>query len=142
MIRETTYRLKEIKQEINAIVGKSMSILKRLKMGGNGSQRLIIVEAFKELEELINVDNKSKFCNLEIRENGIILHFRSRLETYAWIVPFHLMSLFKSEDSISIYAGAEFVRLRPAHNSTFNHKFIQKILDMKASNHSYHNDLN
>ena len=142
MIRETTYNIKEVRQEIAAVAGRSISLFKRLKMGGNGSQRLVIVEAFKDLEALIDVDNRSRFCNIELRENGIILHFRSRLESFAWVVPFHILSLFKSDDSLSIYAGAEFVRVKAAHNSTLNQKFINKILAMKAEKYTQQNDLN
>jgi hypothetical protein len=142
MIRETTYNIKEVRQEIAAVAGRSISLFKRLKMGGNGSQRLVIVEAFKDLEALIDVDNRSRFCNIELRENGIILHFRSRLESFAWVVPFHILSLFKSDDSLSIYAGAEFVRVKAAHNSLLNQKFINKILEMKAEKYTLKNELN
>ena len=142
MIRETTYSIKEVRQEITAAVGKPISFLKRLKMGGNGSQRYVIIEAFKQLEALIDVDNKSRFCNIELRENGIILHFRSRLETFAWIIPFHTLSLFKSENSLSIFSGSEFVRVRPAHNSPLSQKFIQKILTWKAEKYMQQNEIN
>jgi hypothetical protein len=142
MIRETTYNVKEVRQEIATVVGKSISFLKRLRMGGNGSQRFVIIEAFRELEVLIEVDNRSRFCNIELRENGIILHFRSRLETFAWLVPFHSLSLFKSDDTLSIFAGSEFVRVKAAHNAHLNHKFIHKILALKAENYAQQNDLN
>jgi hypothetical protein len=142
MIRETTYNIKEVRQEIAAVAGSSISFFKRLKMGGNGSQRLVIIEAFKELEELIDVDNRSRFCNIELRENGIILHFRSRLESFAWVVPFHILSLFKSDDSLSIYSGSEFVRVKAAHNSLLNQKFINKILEMKAQKFTQKNEFN
>jgi len=132
MILETTYNYKEVREEISDAVGKPISFFKRLRMGGNGSQRLIILEAFDELDNLISLDNKSKFCNIEIREKGIILHFRSRLETYAWVVPFYLLSIFKSDNTFSIFSGVDFVRLKAAHNSLLNQKFIKKILDCKA----------
>lgn len=142
MIRETTYNMKEVRQEIAGIVGNSISLLKRLKMGGNGSQRFVIIEAFKELESLIDVDNRSRFCNIELRENGIILHFRSRLETFAWVVPFRSLSLFKSDDMLSIFSGSEFVRVKAAQNASLNQKFIHKILALKAENYTQQNDLN
>jgi len=132
MIKETTYNIKEIKNEIRELVGRPMSLLKRIRIGGNGSQRLVILEASKDIEELINFDNRSKFCNIELRDKGMIMHFRSRLETYAWIVPFHLLSLFKTDNSFAIYAGSEFVRLAPAHNSAINSKFFNKMLELKA----------
>lgn len=132
MILETTYRSKEIKKTIDEAIGEPVSFFKRFKIGGVGSQRLIFLEASKDFEHLIYVDNKSKFCNIELREEGIILHFRSRLETFAWVVPYRIMSWFKAENSFSIYAGSEFVRLAPAHNAAINNKFINKMLNMKS----------
>ena len=133
MILETTYPSKEIKKSINDAVGNPISFFRRIKLGGIGSQRFVFLEASKEFEHLIYADNKSQFCNIELRESGIILHFRSRLETFAWIVPYRLMSWFKSDNSFSIYAGVEFVRLAPAHNAALNNKFINKMLNLKST---------
>jgi hypothetical protein len=140
MIRNISYNSKEVNEEITRSVGRPYSFIKRLKLGGNGSQRLEIVEAFNDLENLLLGDNKTKFCNIELREKGIILHFRARLETHCWAVPYYLMSLFKSEDSFSIFAGAEFVRLKAAHNAKLNHSFISKILALKAEQFMLFND--
>lgn len=132
MVRNISYNRKETREEILFEVGKSLSIFKRLRMGGNGSQRFVIIEASNELEELANLDNKTNFCNIELRERGIILRFRSRLETYAWVVPYYLLSVFKNETHFSLFAGAEFVRLTPAHNASLNTKFLRKLLEMKS----------
>ena len=132
MVRNISYNKKELKEEILLEVGKGFSLFKRLRLGGNGSQRYVIKEASKELEKLANLDNKTNFCNIELRERGIILRFRSRLETYAWIVPYYLLSVFKNEDHFSIFAGAEFVRLTPAHNASLNTRFLTKLLEMKS----------
>ena len=131
MVRNISFNSKELKEEILEKVGKSFSFLRRLKMGGVGSQRFEAIEASPLIDDLFTLDNKTNFCNIELREKGIILHFRSRLETYGWIVPYHLISVFKSENYYSIFASAEFVKLKPAHNSSLNHRFIQKLLRMK-----------
>lgn len=141
MIRNFSYNYKEVSEEIDKSVGKSYSLLKRLKLGGSGSQRFVIVEAFNGLELLLEGDNRTRFCNIELREQGIILHFRARLENYVWVVPYRLLSLFKSDDTISVFAGAEFVRLKAAHNAKLNHSFIQKLLDLKAEQFSRFNDI-
>lgn len=134
MIRNISYNTKELREEFLTHTGKSLSLYKRITMGGNGSQRYVIVEASNELENLANRDNKTNFCNIELRQKGLILRFRSKLETYGWLVPYYLLSVFKSEDSLSIYAGPEFVRLKAAHNSSLDHKFILKILSAKSEN--------
>lgn len=141
MIKNISYNYKEVNEEISETVGKSYSFLKRLKLGGSGSQRYVFIEAFKDIERLYEGDNKTRFCNIELREKGIILHFRARQETYTWVVPYHMMSLFKSDDSFSIFAGAEFVRLKAAHNAKLNHSFVKKMLDLKAEQFVLFNDI-
>lgn len=132
MIRNTTYNVREVKEAILDDVGKPFSVFRRIRMGGNGSQRYVIVEAFDGLDMMLSPDHGTRFCNIELREKGIILHFRSRLETYAWTVPYRLLSLFKSDDNtISIYSGAEFVRLKPAHHARLNMHFLNKMLELK-----------
>ena len=132
MIKNISYNTKELREEINETVGKSFSFIKRFKLKGIGSQRYVMFDASRSLHELINKDNKTNFCNIELRQEGIILHFRSRLETYAWLVPYRLLSLFKSDNSITIYCGVEFAQLKAAHNSTLNNRFIQKMLRLKS----------
>ena len=133
MVRNISYHTRELKEEIDLEVGRPFSIIERIKMGGNGSQRFVIVEASKEIELLYNRDNKTNFCNIELREKGIILRFRSVQETFAWIIPYHLMSIFKDGNHISIFAGSEFVRLTPAHNSMLDNKFFRKLQDGKSN---------
>ncbi|MCG8306405.1 MAG: hypothetical protein MI975_03375 [Cytophagales bacterium] len=134
MIRNISYNTKELRREIRETVGKPFSMIKRFRLKGNGSQRYVILEASDELFQLITRDNNANFCNIELRENGIILRFRSKLETFGWILPYRLLSVFKSENSIAIFAGSEFVRLKPAHNATLNFKFIRKLLELKSEN--------
>jgi len=138
MLRNISYNSKELKQEIREQTGNQFSLISRLKMGGIGSQRLVLIEASPKIQELLSFDNKTNFCNIELREKGIILHFRSRLETFGWIVPYHLISIFKSENHYSIYSGADFVKLSPAHNSSLNHRFIKKLLKMKHESSKHH----
>ena len=132
MIRNISYFDKEIRDEINQTVGKPYSFLKRLKMGGIGSQRYVIYEASKDIESYIYKSHSSKFCNIELREKGIIIRFRSRLDTYAFIAPYRNLSIFKSDQSFALFIGAEFVRLKAAHNAPLNQKFVRKILQLKS----------
>ena len=132
MLRNISYNTKELRQEINDAVGRSFSFVKRIKLKGNGSQRYELIEASKELEDLIGRDNNTNFCNIELRENGIILRFRSKLDTYGWMVPYRSLSIFKSDYNFSIFAGAEFVRLKAAHHATLNFKFLNKLVQLKS----------
>jgi hypothetical protein len=138
MIRNISYNSKELREEMISSVGKSFSMLKRIKLKGIGSQRYVLFEASKELEQLISRDNMTNFCNIELRKKGVVLRFRSKSETYGWMVPFHLLSIIKSEDYFAIFAGADFVRLKAAQNSPLNHKFIQKLLQLKLESNLHY----
>ena len=107
-------------------------------MGGIGSQRYVSIDASPNIQDLFDLDNKTNFCNIELREKGIILHFRSRLETFGWIVPYYLLSIFKSENGYSIHAESDFVKLKAAHNSGLNHRFIQKLLSLKHDSNNHY----
>jgi hypothetical protein len=137
MIRNISFNDKELKEEIIHLVGRSFSLLKRFKLGGIGSQRLVSIDASHNIRELFELDNKTNFCNIELREKGIILHFRSRLETFGWMVPYYALSVFKSENSYSLYAKSDFVKLKAAHNSALNHRFIQKLLKLKNESNGH-----
>ena len=79
--------------EINNYVGKPYTIFQRLRIGGIGSSKLIINKADSKISNLLNLDNNINKCNIEIRPKGIIIRFRSLLETYGLIIPFFKLKL-------------------------------------------------
>ena len=97
MLKNISYNNPKIIDEINNYVGKPHTILKRLKIGGIGSSKLIINSADSIIENLLNLDNNLNYCNIEIRTKGIIIHFKSILETYGLIVPFYKLKIFKGK---------------------------------------------
>ena len=104
MLKNISYNNPKIIDEINDYVGKPYTILKRLKIGGIGSSKLIINSADSIIENLLNLDNNLNYCNIEIRPKGIIIHFKSLLETYGLIVPFYKLKIFKGKaNEYSIY---------------------------------------
>ena len=97
MLKNISYNNPKIIDEINNYVGKPYTILKRLKIGGIGSSKLIINSADSIIENLLNLDNNLNYCNVEIRPKGIIIHFKSLLETYGLIIPFYKLKIFKGK---------------------------------------------
>lgn len=95
------------KQEltITDLVGKPFSLLDRIKFSGVGSPKLQIVSSSPKIANLLLLDNNLDVCNIEIRPKGIIVRFRSLLETYAMVIPFYKLSVFKGKsNSYSIHA--------------------------------------
>jgi hypothetical protein len=132
MLRNVSDNDKNLQQEIDALVGKPYPLLERIRMGGNGSPRFVILEASSTITGLLALDNNADYCNIEIRPGGIILTFRSLLESFGWIVPFPKLNIFKSGNIISIYAGEDFVRLTSQNNSGTQGEFIRRLLRIRA----------
>ena len=133
MLKNISYNNPKIIDEVNNYVGKPYTILKRLKIGGIGSSKLIINSADSIIENLLNLDNNLNCCNIEIRPNGIIIHFKSLLETYGLIVPFYKLKIFKGRaNEYSIYIDNFFIKVNASEKN--EHDFFKKILRLRASN--------
>ena len=133
MLKNISYNNPKIIDEINNYVGKPYTILQRLKIGGIGSSKLIINSADSIIENLLNLDNNLNYCNIEIRPKGIIIHFKSLLETYGLIVPFYKLKIFKGRaNEYSIYIDNFFIKVNASEKN--EHDFFKKILRLRASN--------
>lgn len=133
MLKNISYNNPKIIDEINNYVGKPYTILQRLKIGGIGSSKLIINSADSIIENLLNLDNNLNYCNIEIRPKGIIIHFKSLLETYGLIIPFYKLKIFKGKaNEYSIYIDNFFIKVNASEKN--EHDFLKKILRLRASN--------
>ena len=70
MIKNLSYNSKKINTVLLELVGRPFSFIERLKLGGIGSNKLVIADASKEIVELLRLDNNVNYCNIEIRKNG------------------------------------------------------------------------
>ena len=102
-------------------------------MGGIGSPKLSITAASTEIRNLLILDNNLNTCNIELRPKGIILRFRSLLETYALVIPYYKLTIYKGDLAIySVYRDHYFVKVRSDTKAI--QKFFKKLLDYKADN--------
>lgn len=134
MLRNVSYNNQQITREINELLGPPYSMMQRLKMRGNGSPRVVVVEASKEIAELLTVDNRRHYANIEIRPNGIIVGFRSRLEAYALVIPYYKLVIYKgTSDVYSIYTDTTVMKVREVSSDRPIHKFMSRIMAHKNS---------
>lgn len=132
MLLNISYNEPEITHKINNEVGKPFTIKERLRLGGIGSPKLQITTCSIDIHNLLVLDNNANTCNVEIRPNGIIVRFRSLLETYALIIPFYKLSLYKGDAyEYSIYRDHYFIKVKADKNV---HTYMKKILKYKADN--------
>ena len=133
MLVNVSYNNKEITQKIDQEVGKPFTLKERWSMGGIGSPKLTIKAASTEIRNLLILDNNLDTCNIELRPKGIILRFRSLLETYALIIPFYKLTIYKGDLAIySVYRDHYFVKVLADTKAV--QKFFKKLLDYKADN--------
>ena len=133
MILNVSYNNRSITQKIDDEVGKPFTLKERWAMGGIGSPKLIITDASIEIRNLLILDNNRDTCNIEMRPKGVILRFRSLLETFALIVPYYKLTLYKGESSVySVYRDHYFVKV--ASDTKAVQKFFKKLLAHKADN--------
>ena len=131
MIKNLSYNSKKINTLLSELVGRPFSFIERLKLGGIGSNKLVIADASKEIVELLRLDNNVNYCNIEIRKNGLIIRFRSLLETYGLIIPYYKLIIYKGESNIySLYKDTNYIKFFADNKSTS--LFMKKIIRLKT----------
>jgi hypothetical protein len=133
MLRNVSYNNKEITVEINTMVGKPYGFVERIRRKGVGSQRLLIADASQDVQALLALDNNMNFCNIELRPGGIILRFRSLLETYGLVISYHQLSVFRNGNELTLYGPKHHVKLVPAHGQKLDSRFQLKLMEAKGA---------
>lgn len=133
MIKNTSYNDKEKRQEINAHVGEPFSLFKRIGMRGNGSPRFRIVDASEKISEILAKNkNMINYCNIELRNGGIVVGFRSILETYSWSIPYYKLSIHSTGKRYTVHSDTEFVTIENDHRSDVNRSFMKKLRSLQS----------
>lgn len=133
MLLNVSYNRIEITEKIDREVGKPFTLKERWAMGGIGSPKLFITETSLEIRNLLILDNNLDCCNIELRPKGIIVGFRSLLESYALVIPFYKLSIYKGNLAVySIYRDHHFIKVRSDTKAI--QKFFKKILDYRTDN--------
>ena len=133
MLLNVSYTNSEITRKVDSEVGKPFKLKERWAMGGIGSPKLFITETSIEIRNLLILDNNIDCCNIEMRPKGIIVRFRSLLETFALVIPFYKLTIYKGGFAIySIYRDNHFIKVKSDTKAI--QKFFRKILDFKIEN--------
>lgn len=133
MLLHVSYSDSENTRKIDAKLGKPFPLMERLKMGGIGSPKLIMTDASLQISNLMNLDNNRNVCNIEMRPKGIIVGFRSGLNSYALIIPYYKLVLYKgNSEEYSIYKDTYFVKIQARAKDKDVHRFMKKLLDTKG----------
>lgn len=133
MLVNVSYNNKEITRKVDEAVGKPFTLKERWAMRGIGSPKLFITETSVEIRNLLILDNNTNSCNIEMRPKGIIVRFRSLLETFALVIPYYKLTVYKGDLAIySIYRDKHFIKVKSDTKAI--QKYFRKMLDYKADN--------
>jgi hypothetical protein len=133
MLLNVSYNNSEITRKVDSEIGKPFKLKERWAMGGIGSPKLFITETSIEIRNLLILDNNIDCCNIEMRPKGIIVRFRSLLETFALVIPFYKLTIYKGDFAIySIYRDNHFIKVKSDTKAI--QKYFRKILDYKVEN--------
>ncbi|MBD0778139.1 hypothetical protein HPE56_10070 [Maribacter sp. ANRC-HE7] len=133
MLLNVSYSRIEITRKVDAEVGKPFTLKERWALGGIGSPKLFITAASMQIRNLLILDNNIDCCNIELRPKGIIVRFRSLLESYALVIPFYKLVIYKGDMAMyTIYRDNYFIKVRSDTKAI--QKFFKKILDYKTDN--------
>jgi len=133
MLVNVSYNSKEITRKVDEAVGKPFTLKKRWAMNGIGSPKLFITETSVEIRNFLILDNNIDSCNIELRPKGIIVRFRSLLETFALVIPYYKLVVYKGDFAVySIYRDNYFIKIKSDTKAI--QKFFKKMLDYKTDN--------
>lgn len=125
MLANVSYNNPQLEAKIDALVGAAYSFKERIKMGGIGSPKMQIMQSSISIHNLLILDHNTNYCSIELRPKGIILRFRSLLETYGLVIPYYKLTLYKGDLALySVHMDTYFVKVRS------DTKAIQKYFTM------------
>jgi hypothetical protein len=133
MLVNVSYNNKEITRKVDEEVGKPFTLKERFNLNGIGSPKLFITASSSGIRGLLLLDNNLDSCNIEMRPKGIILRFRSLLETFALVIPYYKLTIYKGDFAVySIYRDHHFIKVRSDTKAI--QKYFRKMLDYKVDN--------
>lgn len=130
MVYNTTYNNQDYNTESTNLVGVKFTLLERLKLGGIGSGRLIIKSTSLKLNTTHLKFTEIDYANIELRPNGIIIHYTQKLERYSWVIPYYRLMIYNTE-VFSIHANGSFMQFLKNKNYNENKKFINRMVQLK-----------
>jgi hypothetical protein len=130
LVYNTTYNLKSVNADINALVGKPISFLQRIKLGGIGSGRMIIQGTSPDLLQFLNAEHYITNASIELRPAGILVHINQGMRNFCWPIPYYHLVVYYTQH-IAIHANESYIRFSTDAPNHF--EFVKKILREKAT---------
>lgn len=132
MLLKTSIDRKEKEIEIDQRSGQSFNLLIKLRHKLFGSPRYRIINMIPDVIGF-EKNNDLIYCNIELRNKGVVLYFRFKQDEYA-ICGRYNQTVFQSSNNIfEIQIGNDRVKTEIIHPKS-HQKFISKFLKLKNEN--------
>lgn len=133
MLVNFTYNDPERKRVVADAVGKPIPFFKRFKNGGIGYARLKIISCSPQIQKLLDYDNNLNVAVIEKRQKGILIWFRSILESYVLVIPYHQLVIYRNGLHYSLHGNGFKMEVSHIPEKKINHSFFQQLQKDKAS---------
>ena len=137
LVLDTSYKNEEHDQLINDIVGKPLSFLEAVRVGGVGSKRMIVEEFSPNLRHIANKSADINYINIELRKMGVLIRFTKGLTRFSWAIPFYQL-VFYNKDCSSIHAQGKYIIIKKSKTFHENKDFFDLILSHKLKYNQLH----
>jgi hypothetical protein len=104
--------------------------MKKLKMGGVGSGRMVIEEASPKLEMTLINGHDLNYANIELRPKGILVRITRRLDNFTWIIPYYHLHIYKTS-GLSVHGQGQFLHFRSNQMLYNNKPFFKKLSTLR-----------
>ncbi len=124
-----------LKEKIEETVGPAFDLEQRKKLDGIDSGLLEITTSSIDIYNLLILNEGLSTCSVEMRPDGIIIRFQAALETYALIIPYYKLKIYKGKaKEYAFYMDNYHIKVKAARQKV--HDFIRKIRHYKAQHWS------
>lgn len=123
------------KKTIDDQVGKPYTLAQRKELGRTTFSKIPITAASIEIYNLLTVNQQENSCSIELRPKGIIISFRSNMESYSLIIPNYKLKVYKGKaEEYSFYKDHYFIKVWASAVDPEIHSFVKQIRKNKSDN--------
>lgn len=121
----------QLKQKIETEIGTPFGLSEREKIGGIDSGLMEITSSSIDIYNLLILNEGMSTCSVEMRPNGILIRFQAALETYALIIPYYKLKIYKGRaKEYSLYRDNYHIKVKADQPKI--HDFMRKLRQYKA----------
>ena len=132
MLLKTSIDKRQKEIEIEQRCGQSFNLLTKFKHQLFGSPKYKIISIYKDVIGF-EKSNDLIYCNIELRQKGIVLYFRYKQDEYAIFGRFNQTVFQSSNNILEIQIGNDIVKSE-IQDKKAHQKFITKFLELKNEN--------